>query len=168
MAAGTAPEIKAIEDALNTLEQEARSVAAGLSEDQGTWRERPDSWSVAECLDHLATANEVLSAGDGTAGRTGTRAGKSASPPRRCRDSSGDGSCARSNRRSSRPSRERRQNSSGRDHRRRWPTRCAAFSVPRTSRARSCAGTPTSTSRAFASPIRSSAASASALPPAST
>jgi len=59
MAAGTAPEIKAIEDALNTLEQEARSVAAGLSEDQGTWRERPDSWSVAECLDHLAIANEV-------------------------------------------------------------------------------------------------------------
>ncbi len=59
MASGTAPEIEAIEDALNTLEQEATSVAAGLTEDQGTWRERPDSWSVSECLDHLATANEV-------------------------------------------------------------------------------------------------------------
>ena len=59
MASDAAPEIQAIEDALNTLEQEARSVAAELTEDQGTWRERPDSWSIAECLDHLATANEV-------------------------------------------------------------------------------------------------------------
>ena len=59
MASDAAPEIQAIEEALNTLEQEARSVAAGLTEDQGTWRERPDSWSVSECLDHLATANEV-------------------------------------------------------------------------------------------------------------
>ena len=54
MASGAAPELQAIEDALNSLEQEARSVAAGLTEDQGTWRERPDSWSVSECLDHLA------------------------------------------------------------------------------------------------------------------
>lgn len=59
MTSDAAPEIKSIEDALDILEQEARSVAAGLTEDQGTWRERPDSWSVAECLDHLATANEV-------------------------------------------------------------------------------------------------------------
>ena len=59
MASDAAPEIQAIEDALNTLEQEASSVAAGLTEDQGTWRERPDSWSISECLDHLATANEV-------------------------------------------------------------------------------------------------------------
>ena len=46
MGPAAASDIQAIEDALNTLEQEARSVAAGLSEDQGTWRERPDSWSV--------------------------------------------------------------------------------------------------------------------------
>ena len=59
MGPAAASDIQAIEDALNTLEQEARSVAAGLTEDQGTWRERPDSWSVAECLDHLAIANEV-------------------------------------------------------------------------------------------------------------
>jgi DinB family protein len=32
---------------------------AGLSEEQGTGRAEAGSWSVAECLDHLATANRV-------------------------------------------------------------------------------------------------------------
>ena len=40
-------------------EQDAHVVVSGLSETQGTWRARPNSWSVAECLDHLATANRV-------------------------------------------------------------------------------------------------------------
>ena len=30
-----------------------------LTEQQGAWRVEPGSWSVAECLDHLATANRV-------------------------------------------------------------------------------------------------------------
>jgi hypothetical protein len=30
-----------------------------LTEAQGTWRAEPGSWSVAECLDHLATGNRV-------------------------------------------------------------------------------------------------------------
>jgi hypothetical protein len=59
MPSGSPPDIQALGDALNALEGEARALAAGLTEAQGTWRERPDSWSVAECLDHLATANEV-------------------------------------------------------------------------------------------------------------
>lgn len=32
---------------------------AGLSQEHSSWRARADSWSVAECLDHLATANRV-------------------------------------------------------------------------------------------------------------
>lgn len=59
MPSGAAPEIQALEDALHALEREARALAAGLTEEQGTWRAQRDSWSIAECLDHLATANEV-------------------------------------------------------------------------------------------------------------
>ena len=40
-------------------EREARALVAGLPEDRGAWRAAPGSWSVAECLDHLATANRV-------------------------------------------------------------------------------------------------------------
>ena len=52
-------EILALEEALNAAEREARALVAGLTEEQGTWRARTDSWSVAECLDHLAVANRV-------------------------------------------------------------------------------------------------------------
>lgn len=52
-------ELTALADALAAVEHDARAVAAGLDEPTGTWRAAPDSWSVAECLDHLATANRV-------------------------------------------------------------------------------------------------------------
>ena len=52
-------DLAALEDALNAAERDAQSVVAGLSETLGAWRAQPDSWSVAECLDHLATANRV-------------------------------------------------------------------------------------------------------------
>lgn len=52
-------DILELEEALNAAERDARALVAGLTEDQGAWRADPASWSVAECLDHLATANRV-------------------------------------------------------------------------------------------------------------
>jgi hypothetical protein len=59
METNTPTEILALEEALNAAEHDARALVSGLTEEQGTWRARPDSWSVAECLDHLAVANRV-------------------------------------------------------------------------------------------------------------
>ena len=55
----TAPDIADLELALDSAEKDARALTAGLTEEMGTWRARPGSWSVAECLDHLATSNRV-------------------------------------------------------------------------------------------------------------
>jgi hypothetical protein len=52
-------DLAALDEALNAAELDARSVTDGLGETLGTWRAQPGSWSVAECLDHLATANRV-------------------------------------------------------------------------------------------------------------
>ena len=51
--------IGALEQAFNAAEQDARALVAGLTEEQGTWRPEASSWSVAECLDHIATGNRV-------------------------------------------------------------------------------------------------------------
>ena len=53
------PEIVALELAFDAIEADARALVAGLTEETGTWRAEPGTWSVAECLDHLATANRV-------------------------------------------------------------------------------------------------------------
>jgi hypothetical protein len=50
-------DIRALETAYDEAEADARALVAGLSDQHGTWRAAPESWSVAECLDHLATAN---------------------------------------------------------------------------------------------------------------
>ncbi|MEO7157278.1 MAG: DinB family protein [Vicinamibacterales bacterium] len=56
----TLPEdLQKLDDALEGAGRDARALAEGLSEELGAWREAPGSWSVAECLDHLATANRV-------------------------------------------------------------------------------------------------------------
>jgi len=52
-------DILALEEALNAAERDARALVTGLTEEQGAWRAESGSWSVAECLDHLATANRV-------------------------------------------------------------------------------------------------------------
>jgi hypothetical protein len=52
-------DIVALERAFEANEQDARTLVDGLSESQGTWQPQPGSWSVAECLDHLATGNRV-------------------------------------------------------------------------------------------------------------
>jgi hypothetical protein len=44
---------------LDAIESDARALVRGLSPEQGAWRPAPEKWSVAECLDHLATANRV-------------------------------------------------------------------------------------------------------------
>lgn len=59
MQANDLADIRALEDALNAAEHDARAIVSGLTDAQGTWRAEPGSWSVAECLDHLATSNRV-------------------------------------------------------------------------------------------------------------
>ena len=59
MNASRPADIVALEDALEAADRDARAIVAGLTEEQGAWRAAPGSWSVAECLDHLATANRV-------------------------------------------------------------------------------------------------------------
>lgn len=53
------PDIRELERALDAIEQDARTLVSGLTADQGVWRPAPGSWSVSECLDHLATANRL-------------------------------------------------------------------------------------------------------------
>lgn len=59
MDASDPEDIVTLEEALNAAERDALALVAGLTKEQGDWRAEPSSWSVAECLDHLATANRV-------------------------------------------------------------------------------------------------------------
>ena len=59
MQASAPADILALEEAFDAAERDARALVSGMSEARGTWRAEPGSWSVAECLDHLATANRV-------------------------------------------------------------------------------------------------------------
>ena len=52
-------DIRELHEQLDAAERDAEALVAGLSEEQGTGRTDPRSWSVAECLDHLATGNRV-------------------------------------------------------------------------------------------------------------
>lgn len=53
------PDIQKLEDELGAIDADAVRLADGLSEPLGVWRAAPGTWGVAECLDHLATANRV-------------------------------------------------------------------------------------------------------------
>ena len=59
MAAEEHADIRALETALNAVDDDARHLLAGLTPEQGVWRPAPGAWSIAHCLDHLATANRV-------------------------------------------------------------------------------------------------------------
>jgi hypothetical protein len=59
MGATLPAELQRLEEALDAAEREASALVAGLTEARGAWHEEAGSWSVAECLDHLATANRV-------------------------------------------------------------------------------------------------------------
>jgi hypothetical protein len=54
-----AAELVALDEALAANERDAQTLVAGLTDAQGGWRPAPESWSIAECLDHMATANRV-------------------------------------------------------------------------------------------------------------
>ena len=51
-------ELRALEESLTRLTEEARSLASGLGKLE-LWRAAPGSWNVPECLDHLAITNRV-------------------------------------------------------------------------------------------------------------
>jgi DinB superfamily len=57
--AEVAADILALENAFDAAERDARELTAGLSPEDGVWRAAQGTWSVSECLDHLATANRV-------------------------------------------------------------------------------------------------------------
>ena len=52
-------ELAALDHAFTANGQDARALATGISEQEGAWRPSPSAWNIAECLDHLATANRV-------------------------------------------------------------------------------------------------------------
>ena len=72
----TFADIQTLADGLDAIEGDARQLVAGLSEPQGAWRSAPGSWSVAECLDHLATATRVYLRAMRVAAETAHAAGK--------------------------------------------------------------------------------------------
>jgi hypothetical protein len=53
------PDIAELAAAYEASEIDARRLVASLDEQSGTWRPEPGAWSVAECLDHLATGKRV-------------------------------------------------------------------------------------------------------------
>ena len=59
MNASMSPELAALDEAYLAIERDARALAEGLTEERAAWRAQPGSWSVAECIDHLATSNRV-------------------------------------------------------------------------------------------------------------
>jgi hypothetical protein len=56
---GTPADIRVLDEQLAKTGDDAAALVAGLSEESGGWRPAPGAWSVAECLDHLATADRV-------------------------------------------------------------------------------------------------------------
>jgi hypothetical protein len=52
-------DIAILEDAYAANERDARQLIDGVTEPQGVWRPAAGSWSIAECLDHLAVGNRV-------------------------------------------------------------------------------------------------------------
>src|SRR5437870_3210155 len=53
--ANVSEDIRELDDQLAAVESDAKALVSGLSEERGTGRVEAGSWSVAECLDHLAT-----------------------------------------------------------------------------------------------------------------
>jgi hypothetical protein len=52
-------DIAALESAFARNARDAHALVDACDETTGTWRPRPGSWSIAECLDHLAVGNRV-------------------------------------------------------------------------------------------------------------
>ena len=52
-------DILSLHQQLDAAERDAQSLVKDLAEERGCWRAEASSWSVAQCLDHLATTNQV-------------------------------------------------------------------------------------------------------------
>ena len=77
------PDLQRLDDALDAAERDARALVAGFTEAQGAWRPAAGAWSVAECLDHLGTANRVYLAAMRTPAERAQRAGRKRRGPAR-------------------------------------------------------------------------------------
>lgn len=67
-------DIVSLEAAFARNARDAHALVEACDETSGTWQPRPGSWSIAECLDHLATSNRVyLAAMRPSAGRARAR-----------------------------------------------------------------------------------------------
>jgi len=55
----TQADIRSLEAQLNAADRDALLLVAGLSPEQGVWQPAAGSWSVAECLEHLAVSNRA-------------------------------------------------------------------------------------------------------------
>ncbi len=53
------PDIGNLRDQLDAAERDARLLVESLTEERGCWCAATGSWSVAQCLDHLAKTNQV-------------------------------------------------------------------------------------------------------------
>jgi hypothetical protein len=70
------PDIAALQDAYTANERDARQLIDGLTDAEGIWRPAPGSWSIAECLDHLAVGNRVYIAAMRPAAERARREGR--------------------------------------------------------------------------------------------
>ena len=52
-------ELRRLGQELDAAQADAAALVQGLDTERGAWRVESGSWSIAECLDHLATANRV-------------------------------------------------------------------------------------------------------------
>jgi hypothetical protein len=59
MNAHSVDELQKLSRELDAAQDDAAALVQGLDAAGGAWRSEPGSWSIAECLDHLATANRV-------------------------------------------------------------------------------------------------------------
>ncbi len=52
-------DVEELKSQLEAAERDAHALVADITEELGGWRTNAGSWSVAECLDHLASTNRV-------------------------------------------------------------------------------------------------------------
>ncbi len=53
------PDIGNLREQLDAADRDARLLVEDLAEERGCWHAEAGSWSVAQCLDHLAITNQV-------------------------------------------------------------------------------------------------------------
>jgi hypothetical protein len=56
------PDLESLLADYDKSDRQARRVLEGLSDDQANWQPSPASWSIAQCLDHLAIGNKIYAA----------------------------------------------------------------------------------------------------------